>query len=58
MVMPGGASLGSVRANAALNEPLRREPWIETTFSVSAIGVSVRWKIREAQATAKPSGNE
>src|SRR5436305_5546890 len=37
MFMPAGCHFGSWRASAALNEPLRSEPVIETTFTLSAI---------------------
>src|SRR5947209_2821113 len=37
MLIPAGCHFGSWRASAALNEPLRSEPVIETTFTLSAI---------------------
>src|SRR5436305_3031355 len=37
MFMPAGCHLGSWRASAALNEPLRSEPTIEITFTLSAM---------------------
>jgi hypothetical protein len=37
--MPGGASVGAVRASAALNDLLRSEPHTQTTLTGSAMTI-------------------
>src|SRR5262245_8659104 len=52
MLMPGGARPGSARCSAALNEPLRSEPQIETTFTLSAMINHSGWLVPAEKTSA------